>query len=91
MSVYGMRQLPSWPQKIKWSDPELFGFGLGNQRVKNLRKDKGLTVAELAERLKIDSIAIKRVDQLRLKDVPEPLRSKLVPFFRGDVYNKIPW
>ena len=77
--------------KIKWSDHVLFGFGLGNQRVKNLRKDKGLTVAELAGRLKIDSIEIKRVDQLRLKDVPEPLRSKLVPFFRGDVYNKIPW
>ncbi len=69
----------------------MFGFGLGNQRVKNLRKNKGLTVAELAGRLKIDSIEIKRVDQLRLKDVPEPLRSKLVPFFRGDVYNKIPW
>ncbi len=69
----------------------MFGFGLGNQRVKNLRKDKGLTVAELAGRLKIDSIEIKRVDQLRLKDVPEPLRSKLVPFFRGDAYDNIPW
>jgi hypothetical protein len=69
----------------------MFGFGLGNQLVKNLRKDKGFTVAELADRLKIDSIEIKRVDQLKLKDVPEPLKSKLVPLFRGDDYNKIPW
>jgi transcriptional regulator with XRE-family HTH domain len=69
----------------------MFGFGLGNQLVKNLRKDKGFTVAELANRLKIDSVEIKRVDQLKLKDVPEPLKGKLVPLFRGDDYDKNPW
>ncbi|HBF38427.1 MAG TPA: transcriptional regulator [Firmicutes bacterium] len=69
----------------------MFGLGLGNKIVKNLRKDKGFTVAELAARLKIESIEIKRVDQLKLKEVPEPLKSKLVPLFRGDDDHKIPW
>ena len=68
-----------------------FGFGLGNRLVKDLRKDKGYTIAELAVYLKINSIEIKRVDQLKLKDVPEPLKSKLLPIFRGDHFDKIPW
>ncbi|HBF36268.1 MAG TPA: transcriptional regulator [Firmicutes bacterium] len=69
----------------------MFGFGLGNQLVKKLRKNKGFTVTELASWLKIDSLAIKRIDQLKLKDVPEPLKSKLLSLFRGDDDAKIPW
>ncbi|HHT63928.1 MAG: transcriptional regulator [Bacillota bacterium] len=69
----------------------LFGFGLKNKTVKELRKNKGYTADELARRLRIDSIEIKRVDYLKLKDVPKPLYSKLLPIFRGDDYDKIPW
>ncbi len=69
----------------------LFGFGLKNKTVKELRKNKGYTVDELARRLKIDSVEIKRVDHLKLKDVSEPLYHKLLPIFRGDDFDKIPW
>jgi hypothetical protein len=69
----------------------MFGFGINNKTVKELRKNKGYTVAEIAVRLKLESIEIKRVDGLKLKEVPEPLRSKLLPIFRGDDYDKIPW
>ena len=69
----------------------MFGLGLGSKFVKNLRKDQGFTIIELANHLKIDALEIKRVDQLKLKDVPEPLKSKLVSLFRGDHQDKIPW
>ncbi|ATW27088.1 transcriptional regulator [Candidatus Formimonas warabiya] len=69
----------------------IFGFGFRNKTVKELRKNKGYTVIELANRLKLESIEIKRVDELKLKDVSEPLRSRLEPIFRGDDFDKIPW
>lgn len=69
----------------------MFGFGMGNQTVKEQRKNKGLTISELADYLKLESSEISRVDNLKLKDVGEPLYSKLVPVFRGDVFDKIPW
>lgn len=68
-----------------------FGFGLGNKTVKELRKNQGYTVAELAARLKLESMEIKRIDGLKLKDVPEPLRSKLEPILSGDETDKMPW
>jgi transcriptional regulator with XRE-family HTH domain len=68
-----------------------FGFGLGNQKVKELRKNQGYTVKELAERLRLELIELKRVDELKLNEVPEPLRSKLKPILRGDTVEKIPW
>ncbi len=68
-----------------------FGFGLGNKTVKELRKDQGYTVAELAARLKMESVEIKQIDELKLKDVLEPLRSKLEPILRGDDMGKMPW
>lgn len=69
----------------------MFGLGLGNKTVKELRKNKGFTIVELAERLKLDSLEIKCVDGLKLRDVPEPLQGKLVPIFRGDDFDKMPW
>ncbi|HBE78403.1 MAG TPA: transcriptional regulator [Firmicutes bacterium] len=69
----------------------MFKWGLANQLVKNLRKNKGYTIAELAIRLKMDSIEIRKVDHVQLKDVPEPLKSRLLSIFRGDDLDKIPW
>jgi transcriptional regulator with XRE-family HTH domain len=68
-----------------------FGFGSGNKKVKELRKNQGYTIKELAERLRLEAAELKRVDELKLNDVPEPLRSKLKPLLRGDDTLRIPW
>jgi transcriptional regulator with XRE-family HTH domain len=68
-----------------------FGFGMGNKTVKELRKNQGYTAAELAERIKVEPIEIKRIDHLKFKDVAEPLKSKLKPIFRGDDTDKMKW
>jgi len=59
--------------------------------VKELRKNKGLTAKELAFRLKIDTPKILRIDDKRLKDVQEPLKSLILPILRGDDTDKMPW
>ena len=68
-----------------------FGFGFKNKTVKELRKNQGLTARELAQRLKLDTVDILKIDGRKLKDVPEPLQSKLIPILRGDYMDKIPW
>jgi transcriptional regulator with XRE-family HTH domain len=68
-----------------------FSFGLGNKKVKELRKNQGYTVKELAGRLRVETLELKQVDELKLKEVPEPLRSKLTPVLRGDDADKMPW
>ncbi len=69
----------------------IFGFGLENKKVKELRKNQGYTIKELAGRLRVETLELKKVDELKLKEVPEPLRSKLTPVLRGDDADKIPW
>lgn len=69
----------------------VFGFGIGNKTVKELRKNQGYTIKELAERLRLEPFELKRVDDLKLKDVPEPLQSKIKPVLRGDDTDKMPW
>jgi transcriptional regulator with XRE-family HTH domain len=69
----------------------IFGFGMKNKTVRELRKNRGYTAAELARRLKVDTIEILHVDDLKLKDVAEPLYNKLIPVLRGDDYDRIPW
>ncbi len=59
--------------------------------VKELRKNQGLTAKELAARLKVDNVEILNIDELKLKDVPEPLKSKLLPVLKGNYTDKIPW
>ncbi|HWQ74896.1 MAG TPA: transcriptional regulator [Syntrophomonas sp.] len=59
--------------------------------VKELRKNQGLTARELADKLKLPQVEILRVDEWRLKDVPQPLKSKLLPVLKGDYTDKIPW
>jgi ribosome-binding protein aMBF1 (putative translation factor) len=68
-----------------------FEFKNRNKTVEQLRKDQGYTAQELALKLKINTSFIKRIDLLKLKDVPEPIKSKILPLLRGDYMDKIPW
>ena len=52
---------------------------LENKTVKELRLKHGLTSAELAFEAKVDKERIMEVDHLRLKEVPEPLKTKILP------------
>lgn len=69
----------------------LFNLGINNKTVKELRKNQGLTARELAERLKLNTAVILRIDDMKLKQVPEPMRSKITPVLRGNDADKIPW
>ena len=68
-----------------------FGLGLENKKVKELRKNQGYTVKELAEQLRIEAHEVRRFDECKLKEVPEPLRTRLLPILRGDAADKMPW
>lgn len=59
--------------------------------VKELRKNQGFTARELAAKVKVDDAKILNVDELKLKDVPEPLKAKLLPILKGSYTDKIPW
>ncbi|MCG8400963.1 MAG: transcriptional regulator [Firmicutes bacterium] len=69
----------------------LFGLGMQNKKVKELRKNQGLTARELAKMIKVDTVDILKVEELTLKEVPEPLKTKMTPILRGNHLNKIPW
>ncbi|MGE4282284.1 MAG: transcriptional regulator [Clostridia bacterium] len=69
----------------------LFNFGFKNKTINELRKKRMYTAKELAEKLKINTSLILKIDNTKLKDVPEPLKSKLIPFLDGSETNKIPW
>lgn len=68
-----------------------FNFGFDNKTVKELRLKRGYTAKELAEKLRISTHLILKVDDYRLKHVPEPLKSRLLPVLRGDGDSKVPW
>ncbi|MDD2587259.1 MAG: transcriptional regulator [Syntrophomonadaceae bacterium] len=68
-----------------------FSGGIKNKRVKELRKNRGLTARELAQQLKVDTIEILKIEDKKLKEVDEPLKSRLTPVLRGDDLDKIPW
>lgn len=69
----------------------LFEFRNRNKTIKELRKNRGYTAQELALKLKVDTTSILKIDHLRLKEVSEPMKSKLLPVLRGDYLDKIPW
>ena len=69
----------------------IFSFGIQNKTVKQLRKNQNLTAKEVAWKLKMDTIDILKIDDMKLKDVPEPLKTKVAPVLRGDSLNKVPW
>lgn len=60
-----------------------------NKTVKELRKNQYFTAKELADKLHLDTIEILKLDDKKLKDVEEPLRSQLIPILRGDYMDKI--
>jgi transcriptional regulator with XRE-family HTH domain len=62
-----------------------------NKTVHELRKNQGLTVRELAALVKVNESLIKRIDPLKLKSVPEPLKSRVEPVLRGEHLDKRPW
>lgn len=66
-------------------------FLFKNKTVKELRKKWCLTSKELAARVKVENIEILKIDDLKIKDVPEPLQTKIRPILRGDDLDKIPW
>jgi len=61
----------------------LFDFGFKNKTVKELRKNKGLTAKELAIQVKVSESLILKVDNRKLKDVPDPLYSRLFSVLKG--------
>lgn len=70
----------------------LFGnWGKMNKTVKVLRKNQGFTARELAEKVKVDTTKILKIDEMKLKDVPEPLKGKIKPYVTGDYTDKMPW
>jgi len=69
-------------------------FGLkfkNNKTIKELRKNQNLTAKELADKLQLDTVDILKIEDVRLKDIPEPLRSKLTPILRGDYMDNMTW
>lgn len=58
--------------------------------VKTLRRSQGLTARELASMAKLDTIKVLHVDDMRLKDVPQPLQARIKPFLDGPGRKHIP-
>jgi transcriptional regulator with XRE-family HTH domain len=69
----------------------IFGFDMKNKTVKELRKNQGLTARELAQILKVDPIDILRIEEVKVRDLPDHLKNKILPILRGDYMDKIPW
>lgn len=69
----------------------LYFFFHRNQTIKDLRKNAGFTAKELALKIKCETVEITRIDHQRLKDIPQAMRDRLLPIFRGDRLDKIPW
>jgi len=67
------------------------GLEFKDKTVKELRKNQNLTAEKLAVRLKLDTVEILKIDELRLRDISEPLRSKLTPILRGYYMNNLTW
>ncbi|SET22051.1 hypothetical protein SAMN05660297_01719 [Natronincola peptidivorans] len=55
-----------------------------NKTVKELRKSASLTVKELAEKVNWDTVQIQKLDNTKLKDLPEEIKQQLIPIFRQD-------
>lgn len=59
--------------------------------VKELRKNQNLTAKELADKLHLDTVEILEIEDIRLRDISEPLKSKLTPILRGDYMDNMTW
>ncbi len=69
----------------------MFFWSVKKKTVKELRKNKSMTARELAQKLKLDTGEILKIDQMRLRDVPEPLQALITPVLTEDETDKIPW
>lgn len=69
----------------------LFNWGFKNKTVKELRKNQGMTAKELSLRVKVDLKVILKIDGMRFKKVPEPLKTRIAPILKGNKTDKIPW
>ncbi len=63
----------------------MFFKTFGSRTVKELRRKQGLTAQELALIVKVNTSMIRKVDHFKIKDVPEPLKSRIEPVLRGRV------
>ena len=69
-----------------------FGLGFKDKKtVKELRKNQNLTAKEVADKLRLDTADILKIDDLRLRDLAEPLKTKLTPILRGDYMDNMTW
>ena len=68
-----------------------FNFGFNNKTVKQLRMERSYTAKELADKLRVGTSLILKVDDYKIKNIPEPLKSKLIPILRGDDTDKVLW
>ena len=69
-------------------------FGLRfkeTKTVKELRKNQNHTAKELADKLKLDTMDLLKIDNQRLRDISEPMRSKLTPILRVDYMDNMTW
>lgn len=69
----------------------LFYFRNKNKTIKELRKKQGYTAQELAIKTKLNTSVILKIDNRKLKHVPEPLKSKILPSLKGIDLGKYPW
>ena len=60
----------------------MFFKAFSKKTVKELRKNKGLTAQELALSVRVSSSIIRKIDHLQLKNVPEPVKSKIEPVLK---------
>lgn len=68
-----------------------FYFLNKNKTIKELRKNVGLTTKELAILLKTENSIILKNDHKKLCEISKDLKEKLIPIFRGDKTDNIPW
>ena len=67
-----------------------FNWGFMKKTVKELRKNQYLTAKDLADKLHINTIDVLNMDDKRLKDIEEPLKSEMIPILRGDYMDRLP-
>lgn len=58
----------------------MFKWRKKKKTLRELRRNQGFTARELASMAKVDTVVILNVDDLRLKDIPEPLKSRVTPY-----------
>jgi len=69
----------------------LFYLRNKNKTIKTLRKNVGYTVNELSLKTKLSSSILNKIDDRKLKEIPKELQERLIPIFRGDYTDRMPW